>query len=41
MTLPTWREWVFSLRAFATAMTALYIALWMDLPRPYWAVATA
>ena len=41
MTLPDRREWVFALRTFAAAMTALYLALWIDLPRPYWAVATA
>jgi len=31
---------VFSLKTFAAAMLALVIALWMDLPRPYWAMAT-
>lgn len=40
MTFPTRQEWIFALRTFAAAMTALYLALWMDLPRPYWAVAT-
>ena len=40
MTWPTREEWIFALRTFAAAMTALYLALWMDLPRPYWAVAT-
>jgi len=41
MTMPGWRAWVFAVRSFAAAMTAMYIALLMDLPRPYWAVATA
>jgi uncharacterized membrane protein YccC len=31
---------VFSLKTFAAAMMALVIALGMDLPRPYWAMAT-
>jgi uncharacterized membrane protein YccC len=31
---------VFSLKTFAAAMLALVIALGMDLPRPYWAMAT-
>lgn len=37
---PSARQWLFSLKAFLAAMLALYIALWMDLPRPYWAMAT-
>ncbi|WP_271896632.1 FUSC family protein [Candidatus Phyllobacterium onerii] len=39
MTFPSWREWVFSAKAFLASMMALYIALWFDLPRPYWAMA--
>jgi uncharacterized membrane protein YccC len=31
---------IFSLKTFTAAMLALVIALWLDLPRPYWAVAT-
>jgi uncharacterized membrane protein YccC len=31
---------IFSLKTFAAAVTALLIALAMDLPRPYWALAT-
>ncbi|SDS83308.1 FUSC family protein [Bradyrhizobium canariense] len=31
---------VFSLKTFAAAVLALVIALGMDLPRPYWAMAT-
>jgi uncharacterized membrane protein YccC len=34
------RQWLFSLKAFAAAMLALYIALALGLPRPYWAMAT-
>ncbi len=34
------RQWLFSLKAFAAAMLALYIALSFGLPRPYWAMAT-
>lgn len=36
---PSWRDWVFSAKAFLASMLALYIALWFDLPRPYWAMA--
>jgi uncharacterized membrane protein YccC len=32
---------LFSLNTFAAAMAALYIALALGLPRPYWAVTTA
>jgi uncharacterized membrane protein YccC len=31
---------VFALKTFAASMLALVAALWMDLPRPYWAMAT-
>ncbi|HEY0218634.1 MAG TPA: FUSC family protein [Afipia sp.] len=31
---------IFALKTFAAAMLALVIALWIDLPRPYWAMAT-
>ncbi len=40
MTLPGWRDWVYSGKAFVAACLALYIAFWMDLPRPYWAMTT-
>ena len=40
MTLPTWRDWVFALKVCAAALLALFVALWIDLPRPYWAVST-
>ncbi|GAB1583481.1 FUSC family protein [Phyllobacterium phragmitis] len=39
MTLPSWRDWLFSCKAFAAAMLALYIALALGLPRPYWAMS--
>jgi uncharacterized membrane protein YccC len=31
---------VFSLRTFAAAMLAFSITLWLDMPRPYWAMAS-
>lgn len=31
---------IFSFKTFAAAMLALLLALWIDLPRPYWAMAT-
>jgi uncharacterized membrane protein YccC len=39
-TRPNARQWLFSLKAFLAAMLALYIALALGLPRPYWAMAT-
>nr|AAS89962.1 hypothetical protein [Agrobacterium vitis] len=39
MVAPTWRDWVFSGKAFAAAVLALYLALMFDLSRPYWAVS--
>ena len=41
MKLPTTAEALFSLKTFAAAMLALYIALGMGLPRPFWAMMTA
>ena len=41
MTLPALRDWAFSVKTFASAMLALWIALRMGLDRPYWAMATA
>jgi uncharacterized membrane protein YccC len=38
--LPSRQDWLFATRTFAAAMTALALALWLDLPRPYWALAT-
>ncbi|SAL38392.1 FUSC family protein [Caballeronia telluris] len=40
MTLPSTRDWLFSLKTFTASMLALYIALRLELPRPYWAMAT-
>lgn len=40
MALPTSRDWIFSIKTFSAAMLALYIALKLELPRPYWAMAT-
>src|SRR3954453_4192976 len=39
--LPDGCCWVFSIKTFAGAMLALWIALRMGLERPYWAMATA
>lgn len=39
VSLPSWRDWLFSGKAFLASMLALYIALAFDLPRPYWAMA--
>ncbi|STQ90330.1 FUSC family protein [Iodobacter fluviatilis] len=41
MKLPSFVEISFSLKSFAAAMLALYIAFSMDLPRPFWAMLTA
>jgi len=38
--LPSARDWLFSTKAFTAAMLALYVALAVDLPRPYWAMTT-
>ncbi|AWN36365.1 FUSC family protein [Methylobacterium radiodurans] len=40
MTVPGWRDWAFAIKTFAAAMLALFLALWIDLPKPYWAVGT-
>lgn len=37
---PPARDWFYGFRTFSASMIALYIALWMQLPRPYWAMAT-
>ncbi|MBB4570704.1 FUSC family protein [Rhizobium leucaenae] len=39
MSIPSWRDWLFSVKAFIAAILALFIALSLDLPRPYWAMA--
>jgi uncharacterized membrane protein YccC len=33
-------EMIFSINSFVAAMLALYIAFYLDLPRPYWALLT-
>jgi uncharacterized membrane protein YccC len=38
--VPPARDWFYGARTFAASMIALYIALLMELPRPYWAMAT-
>ncbi len=38
--LPDTWDMVFSIKTFAAAMLALFIALCFDLPNPYWAVTT-
>ncbi|MDE1179774.1 FUSC family protein [Paraburkholderia sp.] len=40
MIYPSVRDWLFSVKTFAAAMLALYIGLKMELPRPYWAMAS-
>jgi uncharacterized membrane protein YccC len=40
MSLPAWRDWAFAFKIAASALLALFLALWIDLPRPYWAVST-
>jgi uncharacterized membrane protein YccC len=40
MKTPPLADLVFSLRTFAAAMLALYLAFCLDLPRPYWALTT-
>ncbi|ANB72216.1 fusaric acid resistance protein [Paraburkholderia phytofirmans OLGA172] len=40
MMLPSSRDWIFSLKTFCASMVALYIALRLELPRPYWAMAS-
>ena len=40
MSVPGLRDWIFSIKTFAAALLALYIGLFMALPRPYWAMAT-
>ena len=40
MSLPGWRDWIFSIKTFAAALLALFLALLFDLTNPYWAVGT-
>lgn len=41
MILPRAEDWLFSVKAFGAAILALGIGFWLDLPQPYWAMATA
>lgn len=40
MTFPSLRDWLFSGKTFAASMLALYLGLYFQLPRPYWAMAS-
>ncbi|AOK63821.1 fusaric acid resistance protein [Burkholderia ubonensis] len=40
MTYPSVRDWLFSTKTFAASMLALYLGLFFQLPRPYWAMAS-
>ncbi|MEK6349337.1 MAG: FUSC family protein [Burkholderia sp.] len=40
MTYPSIRDWLFSVKTFGASMLALYLGLYFQLPRPYWAMAT-
>ena len=40
MTLPGGRDGAFARKTYAAAMLALFLARWIDLPRPYWALGT-
>lgn len=37
---PSGRDWIFSFKAFIAAMLALWIAMYLGLPRPYWAMGS-
>lgn len=37
---PSTRDWIFSFKAFIAAMLALWIAMYLGLPRPYWAMGS-
>jgi len=38
--VPPAQDWFYGVRTFGASMLALYIALLMQMPRPYWAMAT-
>ncbi|HEU4375136.1 MAG TPA: FUSC family protein, partial [Telluria sp.] len=40
MKRPTAGEMIFSLKCFAASLLALYLAMRMGLPRPFWAMMT-
>lgn len=33
-------HWLFAIKTYAAALLALGVAFWLDLPRPYWALAS-
>ncbi len=37
---PSGRDWIFSAKAFLAALLALWIAMYLGLPRPYWAMGS-
>lgn len=38
--VPSWPEWFFSIKCFASAMLAVYISLKIGLTHPFWALGT-
>ena len=38
--VPPAQDWFYGVRTFAASMIALYIAMILQMPRPYWAMAT-
>jgi uncharacterized membrane protein YccC len=38
--IPPLKDWFYGLRTFIASMLALYIAMRLEMPRPYWAMAT-
>ena len=40
MKLPTPGHWLFSFKTFGAGVLALTVAFWLDLPKPYWALAS-
>jgi uncharacterized membrane protein YccC len=40
MKLPTLGHWLFSIKTFCAGILALAVAFWIDLPKPYWALAS-
>ncbi len=38
--VPPLRDWFYGVRTFIASMVALYVAMKLEMPRPYWAMAT-
>jgi uncharacterized membrane protein YccC len=38
--IPPARDWFYGVRTFIASMLALYVAMKLEMPRPYWAMAT-